>query len=39
MSGSIVREALLRVTRWGFDYRIAEAREAARMWRAKREGR
>ena len=31
MSGSIVREALLRVTRWGIEYRLAELRSTARL--------
>jgi dolichol-phosphate mannosyltransferase len=36
MSGSIVREALLRVTRWGIEYRVAEVRNAVETWRSKR---
>ncbi len=36
MSGSIVREALLRVTRWGIDYRIAEVRNAVKTRRGTR---
>jgi dolichol-phosphate mannosyltransferase len=35
MSGSIVREALIRVTRWGIDYRVNEARSAVQAWRSK----
>jgi dolichol-phosphate mannosyltransferase len=36
MSGSIVREALLRVTRWGVEYRLAEARNFLQKLVAKR---
>jgi len=36
MSGSIVREALLRVTQWGAEYRLAEARSVWDGWMAKR---
>jgi len=37
MSGSIVREALVRVTRWGIEYRLAEAGNLLRTWRSKRQ--
>ena len=36
MSGSIVREALLRVTRWGVEYRVAEAQNLFHKLLAKR---
>jgi dolichol-phosphate mannosyltransferase len=36
MSGSIVREALLRVTRWGVEYRVAEARNLVQKLISKR---
>jgi dolichol-phosphate mannosyltransferase len=37
MSGSIVREALLRVTKWGLEYRLAEAQGLLRSLAAKRQ--
>jgi dolichol-phosphate mannosyltransferase len=39
MSGSIVREALWRVTQWGVDYRLNEARSVLDTWRSKRQAR
>jgi dolichol-phosphate mannosyltransferase len=35
MSGSIVREALVRVTRWGLDYRLGRIRDAIRSRRQR----
>jgi len=36
MSGSIVREALVRVTRWGIEYRLSEVGDLLTSLRAKR---
>jgi dolichol-phosphate mannosyltransferase len=36
MSGSIVREALVRVTQWGIEYRVGEARHVLEKLQAKR---
>lgn len=39
MSGSIVREALIKVTQWGVEYRLAEATNLVRTLRSKRQNR